>query len=153
MIDFSKVINVKTPEGTLKKLEVNNFILWEKPYIYSSFGDSIAAGHTINADWNKDYGTDSQYGANGNTSTALVPNCYTDLITHKLKEIYNNVSTTSFARSGDKVSDLIEKLNHIGVQNVVSESNLVTVCIGANDVLEQKLGDGVEKKNINLPFI
>ena len=61
MIDFSKVINVKTPEGTLKKVEFNNSILWEKPYIYSSFGDSIAAGHTINSDWEKDYGTDSSY--------------------------------------------------------------------------------------------
>lgn len=139
MIDFTKVINITIPEGKLVKINSGDKVIWQKPYIYSSFGDSIAAGHTINSDWEKDYGTRSQYGANGNKSTALVPNCYTDLITNKLREIYNNVSTTSFARSGDRVDDLIEMLTHKGIQNVVSESNLVTVCIGANDVLEPAL--------------
>ena len=52
---------------------------------YVSLGDSIAAGHTINSEWASDYGEGSQYGKNGNTSTVIVPNSYTDLIQKELK--------------------------------------------------------------------
>lgn len=105
---------------------------------YVSLGDSIAAGHTINDDWAKNYGEGSQYGKNGNTETALVPDCYTDLIRRELIGIYgeDRVRVKSFARSGDTVADLMEKLNHDTVRSAIREATLVTVCIGANDVLE-----------------
>lgn len=108
---------------------------------YVSFGDSIAAGHTIDGNWESDYGEGSQYGKNGNTETVIVPNSYTDLIRNELIEMYgkNNVSAKSFARSGDRVSDLMEKLSHETVRSALKEADIVTICIGANDVLEPAL--------------
>ena len=104
---------------------------------YVSFGDSIAAGHAINDDWDADYGVGSQYGKNGNQSTAIVPQCYTDLIRKELVDIYGEdcVTATSFAKSGDKVEDLIEMLDHAVVRSAVEQADIVTICIGANDIL------------------
>ena len=108
---------------------------------YVSFGDSIAAGHAINDSWERDYGTDSQYGNNGNTSTAIVPMCYTDLIHKELSDKYgsNNIITTSFAKSGDRVDDLLAKLSDNNITNAVKKASFITICIGANDVLEPAL--------------
>ena len=107
---------------------------------YVSLGDSIAAGHTINENWDRDYGERSQYayGDSGNKETALVPNCYTDLIYRDLVSVYgvNNVFFKSFARSGDMVYQLIDKLTHPTVREALTKADLVTVCIGANDVLQ-----------------
>lgn len=107
-------------------------------YRYVSLGDSIAAGHTIDDKWAANYGEGSQYGVNGNTETAIVPNSYTDRLAEKLKERYGSgiVSVKSFARSGDTVADLMEKLNHSAVIEAIEKANLVTICIGANDILE-----------------
>ena len=111
-----------------------------KLFGYVSLGDSIAAGHTINDEWTTNYGEGSQYGKNGNTSTAIVPESYTDLIKDELAVKYNNRSAVvSFARSGDTVADLIEKLNHERVQSSIKMAELVTICIGANDVLQPAL--------------
>lgn len=105
---------------------------------YVSLGDSIAAGHTINAEWNENYGEGSQYGKNGNTFTAIVPNSYTDLIHKELQNSNQEkvVDTTSFARSGDTVVDLLSKLDHGVVREAISKAHVVTICIGANDVLQ-----------------
>ena len=110
-------------------------------YLYVSLGDSIAAGHTIDEDWENDYGEASQYGKNKNTSTVIVPNSYTDLIRNELAGLYGKkrVLARSFARSGDTVADLIEKLSHDIVRDTIAKANLVTICIGANDVLEPAL--------------
>lgn len=104
---------------------------------YVSLGDSIAAGHMINDDWESNYGTRSQYGEDGNTYTVIVPDSYTDLIRNALKGVHtdNTISTTSFAHSGDTVADLINKLSHEKVRNEIAKANYVTVCIGANDIL------------------
>lgn len=111
-----------------------------KLFGYVSLGDSIAAGHTINDEWTTNYGEGSQYGKNGNTSTAIVPESYTDLIKDELAVKYNNRSAVvSFARSGDTVADLMEKLNHERVQSSIKMAELVTICIGANDVLQPAL--------------
>lgn len=109
----------------------------EGPVSYVSFGDSIAAGHAIDSNWETNYGTGSQYGVNGNTETVIVPGCYTDIIRNELVSIYgaSNVFVKSFARSGDKVSDLMDKLTHAAVISALEKADLVTVCIGANDVL------------------
>lgn len=104
---------------------------------YVSLGDSIAAGHTINGDWASDYGEGSQYGVNGNKETKIVANSYTALVRDELFSIYgeSHVSVKSFARSGDKVEDLIEKLSHATVINAIEDADLVTICIGANSLL------------------
>lgn len=112
-----------------------------KPFVYVSFGDSIAAGHAINSEWYTKYGENSQYGKNGNTETVIVPNTYTDLIRSELVNTYGSELTIakSFARSGDRVSDLIEKLSHENIRSILEQAKLVTICIGANDVLEPAL--------------
>ena len=105
---------------------------------YVSLGDSIAAGHTINSSWESNYGTGSQYGSGNNTQTAIVPGCYTDLIATELRNSYGsgNVSVKSFAHSGDRIDDLMNKLNQQAVISAIQAADIITVCIGANDVLE-----------------
>ena len=105
---------------------------------YVSLGDSIAAGHTIDSDWEINYGEWSQYGVNGNAETEIVPNSYTDLIKNELSNMYGaeNVSVKSFARSGDTVADLMDKMSHDVVSNEIENAEYVTICIGANDVLQ-----------------
>lgn len=128
----------------IKLMSGSRGYVFENPFSkffgYVSLGDSIAAGHTINDEWTTDYGEGSQYGKNGNTSTAIVPESYTDLIRNELTVKYNNRSAVvSFARSGDRVDDLMEKLTHTRVINAIKVADLVTICIGANDVLEPAL--------------
>jgi lysophospholipase L1-like esterase len=141
MIDFSKMSSFAIPEGEVVKIEVDGVVIWQRyAHRYISLGDSIAAGHSINDDWANNYGERTQYGVNGNKSTVIVPNSYTDLIHKDLSGEYNNsVSTKSFARSGDKISDLLNKLRanngNNPVANLIRNANLVTICIGANDIL------------------
>lgn len=113
---------------------------------YVSLGDSIAAGHTINSSWP---GEGTQYGVDGNTSTQIVELSYTDLIRDELCSIYGdaNVHSVSFARSGDTVADLMSKLSHAAVISAIQKADLVSICIGANDVLEpamSKLEDYID---------
>ena len=124
-----------------------------KEYNYVSFGDSIAAGHSINDSWATDYGTGSQYGekknesAPVNTKTQIVPKSYTNLIHNYLQSSYKSypVTTKSFAHSGDKNNHLRDKLNHQEVIEAVKEANIVTVCIGANTVLGAVEADSIPK--------
>lgn len=154
MTDFSKVQEFSIPEGNVVMLQVDGVIVWDNRYGYVSLGDSIAAGHTIDSDWESDYGEDSQYGVNGNTSTEIVPNCYTYLIDGELKEERGShmVRTESFARSGDTVADLMVKLSQGRVMRAIRDAKLVTVCIGANDVLEpamMHLGDYINTGDLS----
>ena len=129
----------KIPEGNVMKVEHGANELWRQIRCgYVSLGDSIAAGHTINDDWETEYGYSSQYGEGGNASTVIVPESYTDLIRSHLNNEYGSdyVFVKSFARSGDTVEDLINKLDHAVVRNSIEKADLVTVCIGANDVLQ-----------------
>ena len=105
---------------------------------YVSLGDSIAAGHSINENWERDYGYKSQYGENGNTYTVVVADSYTDLIGKELVNIYpgRGIYTNSYAHSGDTVVDLLNKLSNDVVIEAVSKADIVTICIGANDVLQ-----------------
>lgn len=138
---FSKVEAMSTPKGPVARISIDGKTLWYR-YVahYVSLGDSIAAGHTIDDMWDHDYGVRSQYGVNGNTKTAIVPGSYTDLIRTDLVRKYGSrASATSFARSGDRVIHLLEKLDHDVVQEAIKKADLVTICIGANDVLEPAL--------------
>lgn len=138
---FSQVNDVRIPSGSAIRIRHGDKVLWSPASArYVSLGDSIAAGHTINSAWAEDYGTGSQYGNNGNTQTAIVPNSYTDLIHKDLVSLYGGtVSATSFAKSGDRVDDLIAMLDHDVVNRAIAKADYVTVCIGANDVLEPAL--------------
>lgn len=139
---FRNVEAVRIPSGNVSKIKSRGDTLWKlQGARYVSLGDSIAAGHAIDDDWEKNYGTGSQYGENGNATTKIVPGCYTDLIYKSLAETYGEkyASVKSFARSGDRVDDLIRKLSQEPVVRAISEADLVTICIGANDVLEPAL--------------
>ena len=104
---------------------------------YVSLGDSIAVGHSIDANWKNDYGYHTQYGENGNESTVIVPNSYTDLIHKKLLSIYGDdkVLATSYAHSGDTNTDLRDKLENPSVQESIANADVITICIGANTIL------------------
>ena len=146
MIDFSKVKSLTIPEGVVKKIIVDGVVVWEDiKFRYVSLGDSIAAGHSIDSNWASDYGTGSQYGENGNASTTIVPNTYTAEIRSYVESSGNygagKVATTSFARSGDKNSDLRAKLLKPDVINAIANANVITVCIGANTILGE-VGSG-----------
>lgn len=137
---FGSVDKVRIPKGSANRIRYGGKVLWGVPFRYVSFGDSIAVGHRINDDWEKDYGWDAQYGVDGRTETVIVANSYTDLIHRDLTaRIDGKVTTTSFARSGDKVTDLMEKLNHDRVRKALAKADYVTICIGANDVLHYAL--------------
>ena len=85
MIDYSILKLLETTVGSVNKIvdkiEVDGEVKWNRTkFRYVSLGDSIAAGHSINSNWETDYGVGSQYQENGRTETVIVPNCYTDLI-------------------------------------------------------------------------
>ena len=124
---FSQVNAVRIPNGNTRKISHDGKTLWTPIAArYVSLGDSIAA-HS---------GGSSQYGVNGNTESYISSGSYTKWIHRALIEKYcSNVSAVSFARSGDKVEDLMEKLNHEVVQKALAKADYVTVCIGANDIL------------------
>ena len=138
-------VNGQWVRGDWSELQLGKYRLeqlgFKEKIQYVSLGDSIAAGHTINAEWETNYGEGSQYGKNGNLSTAIVPQCYTDLIRNELVSIYgaDRVNVTSFARSGDTVADLMDKLSHAAVRSAIEQADIVTLCIGANDVLRPAL--------------
>lgn len=118
----------------------------KKPFNYVSLGDSIAAGHTIDTSWDSNYGERSQFSCNGRTTpTTLVPGCYTYLINEELKNIYGagNVNTTSFARSGATVESLMRTIDDATygpiMRNALAQAHLVTISIGANDILQPAL--------------
>ena len=110
---------------------------------YVSLGDSIAGGHMITDTWVEDYGgTGAQYGHDGRTETFIIPGCYTDIIGKELVALYgDHAFVKSFAQSGDTVADLMDKLTHATVREAIGKAKLVTICIGANDVLEPALSD------------
>lgn len=122
---------------------------------YVAFGDSIAEGYAINMKTK----TDSEELIGGYRKTYVsVDNCYVDLIGKELSKTYNT-SVYNYAYSGDTCQDLI---NYIGefydydnnvvkngetvsesypaltnaqIYNSVKNANIITVCIGANNVL------------------
>lgn len=141
---FSQVKRLITPEGRVTKITSNSHKLWAdlEQHHYVSLGDSIAVGHAIDTNWEKDYGYQTQYGENGNTATKIVPGCYTELIHNYLAGRYgkNFVTTKSFAHSGDTTADLRGKLEHTIIKEAVEQADLITICIGANDILGKVLG-------------
>ena len=138
MIDFGRAKRITIPEGEVDSISINGKTVWGRIAAnYVSLGDSIAAGHAINDEWYEGNKEETQYGKNGNASTEVIPGCYTAIIGGNLAERYGagRVKTVSFARSGDTVADLIAKLDHEAVRKALITADIVTVCIGANDIL------------------
>ena len=149
----SLTIPVNGKQCAVSQIEVGGKVRWSavKPFTYVSLGDSIAAGQLIahetdlNAPqcfaWQYGTWTDDEGRTYSNNETKIIDGCYTDLIRKKLQAKYgaDKIRVKSYARSGDKYRDLIDKLTanegNNPVANAVRQANIVTVCVGANDIL------------------
>lgn len=111
-----------------------NSVAVSNTFNYVSLGDSIAVGYALPAWENNDK---KEYGDEGLTSTPIYDQSYTQLIRDNLISIYgsSNVTAVSYAHSGDKVADLITKLDITDIKNDIEKADLVTICIGANNIL------------------
>lgn len=101
---------------------------------YVSLGDSIAAGcmlpsHTQSAEAEL---VDDIY-----VPGIFVEGSYSNLLRSNLIIEYGdqNVNAVSFAKSGDRTENLLEKLDNDSVANAIRNADVVTICIGANDIL------------------
>lgn len=98
------------------------------------FGDSISAGYALE-------GSDmySAYVDYTSGTTAVSSKCYTKLIANSLDDTYETVNVKNYAESGDKTGDLISKLNNTSaypsLATDVQNADIITLCIGANDIL------------------
>ena len=154
MISFKDIISIACPDGDVIRIANKNEIRWFEECTYVSLGDSIAAGHTINEDWEKDYGEKSQFGKKPGSYTVIVPESYTDLIEKDVKSRYGEGAVSrSCARSGDTVADLIRKLSNDGVISAIKNAKVVTICIGANDVLQPALSNLESYINAGVPAL
>ena len=89
---------------------------------YVSLGDSIAEGYGL-----------SGFSSKGETD--FVADSYAYLFKDKLEEEYANVNAISYAKSGDDTSNFLAKLNNTAVKNKIANADIITICIGANDIL------------------
>ena len=112
----------------------------EDELVYVSLGDSIAAGHSLSG-----HSINNQYGMEGKTSTQIVDGSYTQLFRDNvLKANYENVKTISYAKSGQTSTDLLNNLkNDENIKESVKKADIITVCIGANDILSVLNADDV----------
>ena len=154
-IDFTEIKHITIPECTdgveVAAIECGSDTLWKLVKArYVSLGDSIAAGHTIVENWDSLYGgTGNQVGNNGKTETFVIPDTYTARIHKLLCDTYGSeyVVTKSFARSGQTVGGngiggIIEMINQNPyIQNEIARADYITVCIGANEVLEPAMSN------------
>ena len=152
---MSEVVGMRIPEGTVLEMMDKDRKTYCPHYSkrYVSFGDSIAAGHAITVDWEKEpfdiskgyyAGTNSQFGSRlegykkDNEYTVIVADTYTDLL---LKNS-DGTLTLSFAKSGQTVDTLIPLVEgHPMIRDAIAKANIVTLCIGANEVLQPALAD------------
>ena len=98
---------------------------------YVSLGDSIAAG----------YGLAGYDPANESNSNAFVNGSYAKGFYDYLKTLYSTVNASTFAESGLDSAGLIGKLNSEDENNAeiilaLQSADIITVCIGANDILQ-----------------
>jgi len=99
---------------------------YKEEFNYVALGDSLAAGRNP-------YGIDD-YG-------------YTDYVKDYLKNKDKLASFVSYAQSGYTIEDIFNDINlnksviidnkHIGIKKALRESDIVTLSIGANDLLKQ----------------
>ena len=104
---------------------------------YVSFGDSIAVGYNL-----PNYSADIS-DASDDTFGKFVEDSYSYKFKTMLENKFgtNNVVSTTYAQSGDASKELINKLNSTTVQNTLKSADIVTICIGANDILGPALNN------------
>ena len=103
---------------------------------YVSLGDSIAVGYLLNGH-NKS--EEPKHNSSNNTYSAgkFIDGSYSNWFKSMLASNFgaSTVNAVTYAKSGDKVSDLLDKLDATNVRAAVAGADVVTICIGANDIL------------------
>ncbi|MBE7074624.1 MAG: hypothetical protein E7376_01410 [Clostridiales bacterium] len=90
---------------------------------YVSLGDSIAEGYGLNA-------------FTGAGQNVFVDGCYTNSFKNYISEKTGvTANALSYAKSGDESSHLLSLLNDSNVQASLAGADIITICIGGNDLL------------------
>jgi len=127
---------------------------------YVAFGDSIAEGYAINLKTKTD---DETLITGADDSYAVTENCYVDLVSKELSKSFS-VEIFNYAYSGDTCQDLLDflcgengfydssnntvkngennneryaSLTNLQVYESVKNANIITICIGANNILQE----------------
>lgn len=93
-----------------------NSPLYDNKFVYTSFGDSIAAGYMVNGD---------------TVDGKLKDGCYAKLLSDAL----HADKTYDLAVTGDDTFDFLKLLKQDKVQKAIKESDLITFALGSNDIL------------------
>ena len=105
-----------------------------------AFGDSISAGYAPQNSEMYSYYNNYAIGR-----TAINEKCFSYVLANSFKSETVSVKAVSYAESGDKTSDLINKLNdkrnYPDLLDDMSRADIITVCIGANNVLGPTLNN------------
>lgn len=105
-----------------------------------AFGDSISAGY---APQNTDLYQYYHHYEIGRTK--INEKCYTNIAVNNLITEEVTVRVKSYAQSGDTTEDLVEKFNnrkdYPDLLTDISRANIITLCIGANNVLSPALSN------------
>lgn len=110
-------------------------------------GDSISAGYAVT-------GSDmyNSYMSYVNGDTNINDMCFTNLIASAYADTKENVNVTSYAKSGDKSSDLVAKFADTANYHMatdINEADVITLCIGANNVLGTLLNGGTSSSLVS----
>lgn len=110
------------------KAPVSAEVINNSSLTFFAFGDSIAEGTVM-----------TQSGNDGNESLVLdddgsyfTSNRYNNKLSAEISASVDNVNYQNYAHSGDKLADFITVAE--GISNL-EEADIVTLCIGANDIL------------------
>ena len=139
-----------------------------------ALGDSIAAGYAApvmggqyghdetlgEADFLEAYNKYLKRRAEGSTDDDYINEYAHPAVIGKYYKDKYNIRTRSYAKSGDQTKDLIEKLGKefedaaLGtrkgeIAEAVENSNIITLCIGANDILHHAMGVNIVMKSVN----
>lgn len=139
-----------------------------------ALGDSIVAGYAApvmggryghdetlrEADFLEAYNKYLKRRAEGSTDDDYINEYAHPAVIGKYYKDKYNIRTRSYAKSGDQTKDLIEKLGKefedaaLGTRNgeiaeAVENSNIITLCIGANDILHHAMGVNIVMKSVN----
>lgn len=103
---------------------------------YVSLGDSIAVGYLLSGHSTND---EPSYNSASNTYSQgkFISGSYSDWFKTKLVDSFGatKVNAVTYAKSGDKIKDLLNKLNATNISSDIANADVVTICIGANDIL------------------
>lgn len=150
MICFLAVMGVTPQVASAQAVAIDR-----EKITYVALGDSIAEGYAINL---KTKGEDEDLIGGGDEDYSFVENSYPYLIKEELEKSYN-VTPYNYSYSGDTCQDLINFINefyddsthscknqtdanptyptisNLDVYNSLAEANILTICIGANNIL------------------